>query len=277
MTRNGLSWSNGAQFWLTGLDLHPTVWQYAYCTKPVQRKLTRAVLRVSGKYLTTKSTSTRLRSVLVAMIFAALLVGGMTAGYLLGTTGQRIGTTMTLVTTETIPSSFTVAGNIPHVVLNSQNHTFTMTYHFTAYKYPLTLSYDQNQSYAVQYSNDTQWLSTSRPCESSTTMLTGTASTYTATAVTTTAGQVPCGATNGEWYPVNTVITPYLVIGPSEVQMTIGPSNVAANSTQEVMVSVVVAIHPGVYALNLAVDVRTPGYQPVTYLLGYAPLIVRSQ
>jgi hypothetical protein len=196
-------------------------------------------------------------------------------------------TTLQLQTTQTLPANFTVAGKVPYLVITPHNNTFTLTENVTANNYPLSLSYDQADSYTVQYSNGTQWLSTSRPCgtgisglpttTTSTSTNSSSTTTQTVTSVITTTG-IPCGSPNGEWYPVNgTVITPYSKVSSSEVQLTVQPTTIPAHTTSEVQVTVTIEMHPGVYAVSLEIFIQTPGEVPsVNYSLGYAPLIVQG-
>lgn len=185
----------------------------------------------------------------------------------------------TLVTTQEVPSNFSVSGEIPYLVVSPQNNTFVLTYSVTAYNYSLNLSYDQAYSYAVQYSNGTQWLSTSRPCQTGGTnsVPSSNTSSYTSTTAMATTG-IPCGSSNGEWYPVNgTVILPHLDISASYVQLSIQPTSVPAHATQQIQVRVSIEMHPGMYAINLAMDIQAQGSsRPVQYLLGYMPLIVKG-
>lgn len=187
-------------------------------------------------------------------------------------------TTIRLQTTQSLPSNFTIAGEIPYLVITPQNRTFTLTYTVTAYNYTLNLSYDQAYSYAVQYSNGTQWLSTSRPCQTGGIgSVPSTNTTYTTTTVITST-VIACGSPNAEWYPVNgTVISPNLGVNASNVQLSIQPTSIPAHATQQIQVKISILMHPGVYAINLGLDIQLPGSsRPVQYLLGYTPLIVKG-
>ena len=185
---------------------------------------------------------------------------------------------LTLQSTESIPSNFSITGAIPYLVVSPQNHTFVLTYAVTAYNYTLNLSYDQAYSYAVEYSNNTQWLSTSISCDTHTTSnFNSIASTTYSTYTVVTISQIPCGSPTAEWYPVNgTVITPNLRINFIEAQLAIQPTSISAHSTQQIQVTVSIDMHAGVYAINLGMDIQTPSSRPVQYLLGYTPLIVQG-
>ncbi len=235
----------------------------------------------------------------------AIIVGGVSIYYFPGTTnpgstssvtttgGTSSVTTSSLHSTETSTSvafqtttnsqspqlqlsDFSVLGKIPILVVTPQNNTFLLMYNVTAYNYTLSLSYEQGNSYSVQYSNGTQWLNSSRACQTTSNSTTTVNNTFSSTTVVTTTG-VPCGKSNGEWYPVNgEPIANVQNFNGSDVQVSIQPTSVPAHTTQAIQVSISIEMDPGVYAINLAMGIQAQGLSSIEYSLGYTPVIVQS-
>jgi hypothetical protein len=227
----------------------------------------------------------------------AIIVGGVSTYYFSGPTnpaGTSSVTTSSVHSTETATSvqfqmttnsqspqlqlnDFSVLGKIPILVVTPQNNTFLLMYNVTSYNYTLSLSYEQVNSYSVQYSNGTQWLNSSRDCQTTVNNSTTTIrdSLSNSTVVTTTG--VPCGKPNGEWYPVNgEPIANVQNFNGSDVQVSIQPTSVPAHTTQTIQVRISIEMDPGVYAINLAVGIQAQGFSAVEYSLGYTPVIVQS-
>lgn len=174
-------------------------------------------------------------------------------------------------------SDFSVLGKIPILVVTPQNNTFLLMYNVTAYNYTLSLSYEQGNSYSVQYSNGTQWLNSSRACQTTVNNSTTTANdSLSNTTVVTTTG-VPCGKSNGVWYPVNgEPIANVQNFNGSDVQVSIQPTSIPAHTTQAIQVRISIEMDPGVYAINLAVGIQAQGFSTIEYSLGYTPVIVQG-
>lgn len=186
------------------------------------------------------------------------------------------------MTTNTGPpqlplNEFSVLGNIPILVVTPQNNTFLLMYNVTAYNYTLSLSYEQVNSYSVEYSNGTEWLNSARECQTTVNnSTTTTGNSLSNTTVVTTTG-IPCGESNGEWYPVNgEPIANVQNFNGSDVQVSIQPTIVQAHTTQTIQIRMSIELDPGVYAINLAMGIQAQGFSTAEYSLGYTPVIVQS-
>jgi len=197
--------------------------------------------------------------------------------------------TRNITITAPSPTGYSLLAQEPQLSVTPTNHTFTVPFDVKTLNYSLSLAYDQQDSYAWLYSNDTQWVFSGRSCGFATSTITTNGSTITTTTkktftgrISTTgivfASQVPCGDFPGEWWAVNGSRTSdHVSISPSQVQMTVQPSSFPAHYSGKMNATLDVQMPPGNYALFLAVHVQEPGSPgfgtSLLYLLYYMPVV----
>ena len=191
------------------------------------------------------------------------------------------------------PSSYSILAQEPYLLVTPNNHTFTVPFNVTTRNYSIGLTYSQAESYAWLFSNNTQWASSARSCESTTsataTRVSTTTATITTVTTTTTTGppilthisQVPCGDFPGEWWALNgTLISQNVAIAPDDVQMTIQPSSIPAHYTGGFSVTLNIQMPPGNYGVFLAVNIQEPDNPnfgtALLYILYYMPVVVSA-
>ena len=163
-------------------------------------------------------------------------------------------TTQTLFLGTTQQDVFSATESNPLLVITPQNRTFVVTYDVMA-KSPTVLSFNASQSYAIVYTNGTNWVSYSEPCSSQTTSSVGGNA---GGQMVNVISKVPCGQPPGSgWAAVNGSIayreTP---LTQGDAQVSIEPVTITANQAQTLRITVTLGLKPGVYSLGLVINVR---------------------
>jgi hypothetical protein len=205
----------------------------------------------------------------------------------LGAPSSQLTASTTISTTAQDPSNYALLAQAPQMLVTPKNHTFTIPFKVTTSNYSISLTYSPTDTYAWFYSNDTQWVFSGRPCESTTSRsVTGGStiirinSTASNTATSTTSSEPPCGVFPGEWLPVTGVrISQNSSISPNELQVSIQPSSAPAHYSGTMIMTLDIRLPPGKYGVFLALHVQEPdnpyfGTRLLYPISGYVPLVV---
>lgn len=238
-------------------------------------------------------------------VIAALGVGAFAISIFPGAgtgTSTPNGETNTMVTTfqgsttSPLPSSYSILGQEPFLMVSPKNHTFIVPFDVVTRNYSISLTYSPADSHAWLFSNGTQWASSTRACPAATTTTLTSSGTYTTTVTGTSSpssttgsppilthiSQVPCGdSPPGEWWALNgTLISRNVPISSNDVQMAVAPSIIPPHFTGKLNVILTITMPPGNYGVFLAVHVSEPDNPSygtsLLYIIYYMPVVVQS-
>jgi hypothetical protein len=210
--------------------------------------------------------------VAVAILAAAVIYGPLGLG-----TSSKVGSTTTsqsisLLTTTSqsssssgfgIPTNF-VFGSLPYLTVTPANSTFSIPLHVGAH-IPASISYNSTGSYAVSFSNGTEWVY-SQTCYAG---INGTS------AGGWPSGSDICSFAADNYLPENgQIVNSSVNLISSGTLGAVSPASVPADFSGNVTLTLHVGLPPGVYSLYLVIDVVTNGVGSGPWNLSPLPLVV---
>jgi hypothetical protein len=155
-------------------------------------------------------------------------------------------------------------GSVPYLAVSSGS-TLSVQVEVTAQD-SVSLDYNASDSYAIAFSNGTRWVysSSCNPMENMSDLVRN-----------STTGTDICSFAADNYLPENgIVVNPMVNLTTSNTTISVSPSNITSRFNGNIILSLRIGLPPGVYSLDIFLDVRSNGGAPISWSLGPSPLVV---